>query len=270
MRRDDETPLPRREAIRRLAAGAIGVGAFGAVAACRKPPAESEAIAEETGRLAARPGAPTKTAAVGTTALGLGPANGETRDGVLYVPASYRADAAVPLVVLFHGAGGSATRVLALLQAQAEEHGFVVLAPDSRRQTWDLAYQTYDWDVRFVDVALAWAFDRVRVDPARVFAAGFSDGASYSLSLGLTNGDLFRGLVGFSPGYLAPAKERGTPRCFVSHGTEDTVLPIDQCGRRIVYTLRNAGYDVTYKEFAGGHQVPEAVRAQAGEWIVAN
>jgi predicted esterase len=84
------------------------------------------------------------------------------------------------------------------------------------------------------------------IDPARVAIGGFSDGASYALSLGLTNGDLFSHVLAFSPGFMAPAGQEGSPRIFVSHGTRDAVLPIDRCSRRIVPTLRRAGYDVAY------------------------
>ena len=38
------------------------------------------------------------------------------------------------------------------------------------------------------------------IDPSRIAMAGFSDGASYSLSVGLANGDLFSAVFGFSPG----------------------------------------------------------------------
>ena len=258
---DVDAPMGRREALRRIALGAAGPGLLGCKTSHAEPPAG------ETGHLTARPGTPTQTAAAGLTALGLGPARGETRDGVLHVPASYRADVAAPLVVLFHGAGGSADRVLPLLRAQADARGLVLLVPDSRRQSWDIRYGPFDWDAAFLDLALAWTFDRVRVDPARVFAAGFSDGASYALSLGITNGDLFGGLVAFSPGFLVPATRRGKPACFVSHGTSDPVLPIERTSRVIVPRLRGDGYDVTYREFAGGHTVPPEVAAEAVDWL---
>jgi phospholipase/carboxylesterase len=35
-----------------------------------------------------------------------------------------------------------------------------------------------------------------------VALGGFSDGASYALSLDLTNGDLFASLIAFSPGFI--------------------------------------------------------------------
>jgi phospholipase/carboxylesterase len=59
----------------------------------------------------------------------------------------------------------------------------------------------------------------------------------------------------------------GRPRFFISHGTEDRVLPIARCSRRIVPALRASGYDVSYREFDGGHVVPATVRRDAAEWL---
>ena len=59
---------------------------------------------------------------------------------------------------------------------------------------------------------------------------------------------------------------QGRPRCFVSHGTHDPVLPIDQCSRRIVRELRDERYDVRYTEFDGGHEVPPEVTRAAVDW----
>ena len=107
------------------------------------------------------------------------------------------------------------------------------------------------------------------VDPGRVAVGGFSDGASYALSLGITNGDLFGHILAFSPGFTAPAAQVSSPRIFVSHGTRDEVLPIDRCSRRIVPQLERAGYEVQYREFEGGHVVPPEIRSEATDWFSA-
>jgi LysM repeat protein len=102
-----------------------------------------------------------------------------------------------------------------------------------------------------------------------VAVAGFSDGASYALSPGLANGDLFGRVMAFWPGFIAPAPAQGHPRLFISHGTADTVLPIDQCRRRIVPWLQQADYDVTYQEFEGPHTVPPDIAQMAAAWFLA-
>ena len=76
-------------------------------------------------------------------------------------------------------------------------------------------------------------------------------------------------VMAFSPGFMAPADQRGEPRIFISHGTKDQVLAIDRTSRRIVPQLARAGYDVQYQEFDGPHTVPPEIARQALEWFLA-
>jgi len=191
--------------------------------------------------------------------LGLSPG----RDGLLYVPQGVSAERPAPLIVALHGAGGDALNVLGLFTAAAEREGVLVLAPDSRGRTWDVILGGYGPDVAFLDRALDDLFGRFTVDPGRIAAAGFSDGASYALSLGLTNGDLFGAVLAFSPGFMAPASRTGAPGIFISHGTRDEVLPIERCSRRLAPALRAAGYELDYLEFDGGHVVPPEMTERA-------
>jgi phospholipase/carboxylesterase len=248
-------PLTRRRF------GAIAGGAFASFAlgaACHEP-----GLADD-GRLTARPRANVKTSATGESALGLG----GTRDAILQLPAN-AATAPLPLLVLFHGAGGSARGVLRRLGSAADEAGVAVLAPDSRNASWDAIRSGFGRDVAFVNRALERVFDTVAVDPARVAVGGFSDGATYAISLGVINGDLFPRVVAFSAGFVVEGAPHGNPRFFVSHGTSDSILPIDRCGRAIVSGLRKRGYDVTFREFDGGHEVPADVARDGMRWVAA-
>ncbi len=202
--------------------------------------------------------------ASGFHALGLDTA----RDPLLYVPTSYQPGVPGPLVLSLHGAGGNAEGGFYPVQPLADEGGFLVLSVPSRGGTWDAVRSAFGPDVDFIDQALGWTFARYAIDSELVAIAGFSDGASYALSLGLANGDLFGSVMAFSPGFVAAAAPRGRPRIFVSHGTADAVLPIDRCSRRLVPLLRQAEYEVTYQEFEGPHTVPPEV-AQAGvSWFL--
>jgi predicted esterase len=215
------------------------------------------------GRLSVRLSAP--VAAGGRT--GVRQHEGPTGDllAASYVPAPvdgrpYR------LMLLLHGAGGAPRQALDLLLPVAERHRFLLLAPQSSASTWDLIIGGYGPDVRRIDRLLEEVFDSYPVEHLTI--GGFSDGASYALSLGLTNGDLFDSVLAFSPGFAAPLLTHGRPGVFVSHGTEDPVLPIDRCSRRLVPRLRTLGYGVTYDEFAGGHEVPERVVRDAIGWLL--
>jgi len=218
---------------------------------------------ETEGCLRARPGSPGSGGGPGLHRLG----SGDGRGGLLYVPPGGAGEAR-PLAVMFHGAGGNAQGGLAALIPLADEAGMLLLATDSADQTWDVIRGGYGPDVEALDDALAEVFGRVAVDPERLAVGGFSDGASYALSLGIMNGDLFTHVIAFSPGFMAPARQEGAPRLFISHGTADTVLPIDACSRTIVPRVSRAGYDVTYHEFEGGHTVPPEIAREAVEWFL--
>jgi phospholipase/carboxylesterase len=213
--------------------------------------------------LRARLRAPTKDITPGEHALGLDGG----RDGLLRVPKSYRSGSAAPLAVLLHGAGGRAQRVAKLLGI-AESLGIILLVPESRGGTWDVIQGDFGPDVEFLNKALDFTFDRCAVDPRRLAIAGFSDGATYALSLGLDNGDLFTHVLAFSPGFIAARNPRGRPHIFVSHGTQDEILPIASTSRRLVPGLERGGYSVKYREFDGPHAVPPDVAHEGFTWFL--
>ena len=213
--------------------------------------------------LRVRPHQPTTSVQPGEHALDLG----GDRDGLLIVPQQYRPDKAAPLAVMLHGAGGHARRLASLLSI-ANSLGVVLLVPESRGTTWDAIRGSYGPDVEFISRALDQTFTRCAVDQRRLAVGGFSDGATYGLSLGLDNGTLFTHVMAFSPGFNAARRPSGRPRIFVSHGRSDTILPIDVTSRRIVPELEDAGYSVTYKEFDGPHAVPEGIAEDGFRWFV--
>jgi phospholipase/carboxylesterase len=153
------------------------------------------------------------------------------------------------------------------LASVAERAGVILLAPDSRDFTWDGIRGEFGPDPLFLDRALASVWSRYAVDPRRLSVSGFSDGATYALALGLANGGLLPRVAAFSPGFLIPVAARGKPAMFISHGTKDPILPIDRCSRIIVRQLERAGYHVDYREFDGGHTVPDAIADTALGWL---
>jgi|RhiMethySRZTD1v2_1073278.scaffolds.fasta_scaffold1219533_1 predicted esterase len=222
--------------------------------------------AESSSRLRARPGkVDANGSKPGVTPLHLRP----DRDALLYIPAS--APDPAPLVVYLHGATGNEQQGIRRLSALADEFGFLLLSPASQEGTWDAIRSGYGPDVRFIDQALSKVFAQHRIDPRKIAVCGFSDGASYALGLGISNGDLFQSVMAFSPGFIPSGVEKnGTPRLFISHGTKDRILPIDNCSRRLVPVLKGAGYAVKFEEFDGPHAVPPEIAHQAMNWLLIN
>ena len=234
--------------------------------------------AARAGRLTARPPAEADYSPqpAGEFPLGLG----DRRDGVIIVPASYRPNVPAPLLIALHGASGGHQRILHRLGDTVRGCGAIILAPDSRWVTWDVLQGGYGPDPRligpdvaFLDRALEYVFGRYRIDPTHIALQGFSDGASYSLSIGLANGDLMTHIIANSPGFIAPPIDQegriqqvGAPKIYISHGTADEVLPIALCGRPYAYALSQIGYDVTYREFQGPHTIPPEVLVEMLAW----
>jgi phospholipase/carboxylesterase len=243
--------------------GAITGGALASFAlgsACRLS-SGSEIVND--GRLTARPKLRVKTSAHGQIALDLDRA----RDAILRLPKT--TSAPTPLLVMFHGAGQSAEKMFGYLGSAPEDAGVAVLAPNSRDTTWDALGDSFGPDVTFLNRALERVFETVAVDDTRVAVGGFSDGATYALSLGLINGDLFSRVVAFSPGFVVDGTPHGKPRFFISHGTADRILPIDHCSRPIVAGLQKRGYNVTFREFQGGHGIPADIAREGMQWVAA-
>lgn len=218
------------------------------------------------GRIAARPGPP-RPGAPWPLPPGLHPLGmGGDRDGLLRVPAA-AAPGPLPLILMLHGATGDARRALRRIAPIAD--AALVVLPDSLGPSWDVLEGGYGPDIARIEAVLARILAAWPVDPSRIAVAGFSDGASYALSLALMNGDLFTHALAFSPGFVAPMRLEGKPRLFLSHGTADPVLNIDLCTRRLVPKLRQAGYPLILREFEGGHELPEEIAVTALAFLMA-
>jgi Predicted esterase len=113
----------------------------------------------------------------------------------------------------------------------------------------------WGYDYLAINRALEEAFARCAIDRSRLAIGGFSDGASYALSLGLANGDVFSYIIAFSPGFIVRAQARGrqgpkgveVPLVYIAHGSSDNVLPIASTSRIFVSSLQKNGYNVEFR-----------------------
>ena len=245
-----------------LAAGAAGALGWTHTSAAQQPAPQIPAPPQA--QPAQMPGPPGEATPGRVRRLGLGDGD---RDGLLYAPTGYTPETPLPLIVALHGAGGTSMSTQYAIQ-RADALRFIVLAPDSRdERTWDAILGMWGPDLEFIGAAIKYAKSRCAIDESHIGLAGFSDGASYALSMGIGNGDVFSRVLALSPGLMQPAAVRGKPRIFISHGTTDPVMPIDVTSRKFVPRLKNLGYDVTYREYQGRHQLPPAVAQEAMEWF---
>ena len=200
------------------------------------------------------------------------------RNGLLYIPTDHAEP--LPLLILLHKAGGSASEWFGgsgSYAAYADKGRFIILAPESPGQSWGTGPKNWGYDYLAINRALEEAFARCAIDRNRLAIGGFSDGASYALSLGLANGDVFSYVIAFSPSFIVRAQGRAkrsptgtaiTPLVYIAHGVSDNVLPIASTSRVIVASLRKNGYHVEFREFSGGHASrPRQVTDQAMSWL---
>ena len=217
-----------------------------------------------SGRLTARPAQPTRRGQRGRVLLRIG-----GQPCAIFVPLRYRASHPAPLLLWLHGAGGRVQQWTPALWPLAETTGIIVIAPKSSDSTWDRTKENrFGKDTQAINGALEHALASYAIDSRRIAIGGFSDGATYSLSLGLTNGDLFTHILAFSPGGMKPGERHGRPEIFITHGTADKTLRIDSCSRKIVPRLSKDGYDVLYRETRWGHVPAPQVVPQTILWFL--
>lgn len=192
----------------------------------------------------------------------------EGREAVLVVPEDLDPDAPVPLLVLFHGAGGEANKVLPHFVRWARDRRFLLLAPQSMFPTWDIVIGGHGPDLERLDAALLQVASHFRLDPGHLAFAGFSDGGSYALSVGLSNGDVASHVIALSAGFMNTFTRNGSPKVFIAHGRSDSQLPFETSARPHALKLLEEGVDLTLLPFEGDHViVPEVVARAIGFFL---
>ncbi|MGI5516955.1 alpha/beta hydrolase [Streptomyces sp. CA-106131] len=191
-----------------------------------------------------------------------------TRPALLYVPDRLPTRPRPPLLVAFHHAGGAPSDMLALLRCEAERRGVLLLAPAAARQTWDAVRNgVYGRDAAALRNILTTVRMHFPIDPDRIAIAGYRDGASYALGLGLANGNLFTRILAYSPDHIPPGCRTGRPTVFISHEQHNTPPTAATAGQRIVAALEDDGYHVDHIEHPGGQSTPASVVKTSAELL---
>jgi len=185
-----------------------------------------------------------------------------------YVPAEVSGPA--PLIVLLHGAGGDARNFLDQFRREADARGVILISVQSNGRTWaQRKPKDGEADVANIRAAIAGLSARVPFEPGRATVMGFSDGASYALSVGMAYPDLFRTIVAFSPGYaFAPSNLDTEQRIFIAHSRRDPILPAENT-RQMVKGLESAGFAPEVHWFNGGHEIDLELKKAAFDFALA-
>jgi phospholipase/carboxylesterase/glyoxalase family protein len=189
------------------------------------------------------------------------------------------ADPAAPILLLLHGTGGDEDDLLGLGTLLLPDAGLLsprgkVLengAPRFFRRLAAGVFDEADLIARTGELAtfVRDAVTEYELDPARVIAVGFSNGANIAASMLLLHPEVLRAAVLFRA--MVPLKPPKTPDLagvpvYISAGRFDTMIPPANT-EQLAAMLRQAGADVTLAWTQQGHNlVPDEVDA-ARRWL---
>ena len=164
------------------------------------------------------------------------------RTYLLYLPPIVlRSDEKRPLVLVFHGGGGTsrgiAREVGRSLHAEADEHGFVVAYPNAVKKTWDFgagkvseALRVRVDDRLFFERLMDELVETLPIDEERIFAMGISRGGQASYFVACQFPERIRAIAPVA----MPMPEFMTKTCrardiglAVFNGTDDPIVPYD-------------------------------------------
>lgn len=136
--------------------------------------------------------------------------DGKQRRYAVHAPPGYKPADRLPVVVALHYNPGDAEGMKELtgLDVKADEEGFLVVYPGAV----DGGFNALDCcgsedDIGFVEALVATMVEDWNADPARVYAAGMSNGAELSYRLAVELPDLFAAIAPVSGGYIGPPTE---------------------------------------------------------------
>ncbi len=193
---------------------------------------------------------------------------GVERTALVAVPDARTAGKSSPLVLVFHGHGGTSANAARTFRIHEAWPEAVVMYPQGLPTVGaltDPAGRLPGWqqtpggdgdrDLRFVDAMLDWAKARYAIDLAQVFAAGHSNGGSMVYLLWAVRGDQFAAFAPaasvFRLNLIAAAKPKPA---FIVAGRQDPLVPFasQQLSLAAVLRLNQAARDGV--EWAGDAQ----------------
>jgi polyhydroxybutyrate depolymerase len=162
---------------------------------------------------------------------------GLTRRYTVHVPLGGGAGSGRPVVFLFHGQGGNGVGMewIAHFDSTSDHNGFLAVYPDGFQGTWNdgrgttAAEKAKVDDVAFVSAMIDRLAADYKIDRARVFATGLSNGGMFSERLGCQLAGTIAAIApvaGPLPADLSSSCRSGLAVPVLEiHGTSDPLIP---------------------------------------------
>ena len=207
----------------------------------------------------------------------------------ILLPTGYDSTKAYPLLVALHGFGSSA-ELFGRIAPDFTDAGFIVALPEGAYSVligervgrdWFIHQPPTEWsELRHralkvtaqsqIPSVLAAVGSEHKISD--VYLLGFSQGGIVAYYSGITNHEYVDGIVIFGSLMLddwmdsSTLAEANNIPVLIFQGTEDQLVT-SQMSESTRDLLLNNGFDVTYREFAGGHTVPPELLPSVVEWI---
>ncbi|MHC1782348.1 MAG: PHB depolymerase family esterase [Anaerolineaceae bacterium] len=167
--------------------------------------------------------------------------DGMDRTYILHIPTNYDSSKPTPMVLAFHGIGLDAGEMIRIskLNDQADAAGFIAVYPDGtgEKKSWngghccgEAAKNNVD-DVGFTRALIDDVSLLAKIDPARVYATGFSNGAIFTYRLGCELADRIAAIGPVSATQILDDQQACRPARSMPvihfHGTADRLNPYD-------------------------------------------
>lgn len=253
------TALSRVAALVLLAALLAGCGEGGAQPSPTRTPSPSRTL---TAKATATPVTPVVCAPALPHASGhfneSVASGGLTRTYIVHVPAGYDGATRAPVVLLFHGfaLGADFMELYTGIADAADAGGFIAVIPNGQGSPsfWNTGMPGAADDVAFVRDLLAKLDGELCVDPARVYAAGFSNGGGMAQLLSCDMPDRIAAVAVVASTHLTCTPH--TP-VVAFHGDSDPVQRFD------------GGVGIDVGEPPGVTGTPAPVRTRLADWAAA-
>jgi len=200
----------------------------------------------------------------------------------IFVPQKLEERYAYPLVVFFHGHGQDESQWLSQMMHLSRRNYVGVALRGPHCILGRNARPGFGWGrdrcstsaiEDYVTAAIDDVRSHVRIDPRRINLAGFGEGASVALQLGLSLSGRFSKIVAFNgwlpnspiPLGFGPQRMRGLqrPRVLLGHGPEDVSKSM-----HAHQLLDAAGLMVDVRAYSSGNRLTPAMLRDADRWFM--
>lgn len=163
---------------------------------------------------------------------------GKERPAAVKLPANYDSSQTYPLLVLLHGYASGATETVYYLEADLQQAASpsIFLVPQGTLNAEGRRFWNYNPpqnpdqvnDSAYIQALIVEARERFRIDPARIYVIGISNGGFMAYRLACDTDGLFAGIVSIAGGMFSDASlcQTKTPISVLQiHGTKDNIVP---------------------------------------------